>query len=53
MGRIFDNMGALGGDFWRKFGVIWPVVDEVEGGFICLGEILGGHPLLVGYESLN
>ena len=48
-GRIFDNMRALG----EEFGDIWAVVDEVEGGFICLGEILGGHSLLVGYESLN
>ena len=41
---------VLEGDFGSKFGVIWRVVDDVEGEFIHLGEILGGHPLLVGYE---
>lgn len=28
--------------------LFWLVVDEVEVRFMCLGEIRGGHPLLVG-----
>ena len=44
-------MGHLRKDFGRNFWVIWPVLDEV--GFMCLEEILSGHPFLVGYEIRN
>lgn len=49
--------GNIDGSFqrglWEGFQVIWLLVDEVDGGFMCLGEIPNGLPLLVGYETCN